>query len=476
MKWVREVEIQPRSPAGFAGVLGSDAYEQLEAAVVRIKRRLGRRVIWNVNSTATGGGVAELLHSLLAYARGLSVDTRWLVIGGSPEFFRITKRIHNAMHGETGDGSELGPAEREEYERTTLANAREMRELVRPKDFVILHDPQTAGLVAHLHEHGARVVWRCHIGADEPSPEVERAWSFLAPYLKLANGFVFTRFAYIPAICDHGRSVIVPPTINPFAPKNQELSEATVRAILVRTGLVAGAAKAAPEFQLEDGSRCSVKRAAEVVREAEAPPWETPLVVQVSRWDRLKDPVGVLKGFDAGLDRCDLAGAHLVLAGPDVRAVADDPEGAEVFQEVLAVWRALPEARRRRVHLANLPMDDLDENAAIVNALQRHAAVVVQKSLREGFGLTLTEAMWKARPVIASAVGGLQDQIEHGDSGLLLGDARDLDAFAAALELLLTDRELAERLGRKARHRAGQLYLGLFSLTRYADLIERFDR
>jgi trehalose synthase len=476
MKLVREVEIQPRSPAGFEGVLGTDAYQLLEAAVVRIKRRLGRRIIWNVNSTATGGGVAELLHSLLAYARGLSVDTRWLVIGGSPEFFRITKRIHNAMHGEPGDGSDLGAAEREEYERTTLANVTEMREFVRPGDFVILHDPQTAGLISHLREHGARVVWRCHIGADVPSPEVDCAWSFLAPYLQQAEGFVFTRFAYIPSICDHGRCVIVPPTIDPFAPKNQDLAEATVRAILVRAGLVAGTTTTAPDFRLEDGSRCSVERTAEVVREGEAPSWETPLVVQVSRWDRLKDPVGVLQGFDAGLDRSDLAGAHLILAGPDVRAVTDDPEGAEVFQEVLAVWQALPDARRRRVHLANLPMDDLDENAAIVNALQRHASVVVQKSLREGFGLTLTEAMWKARPVIASAVGGLQDQIEHGDSGLLLGDARDRDAFAAALELLLGDQELAERLGRKARQRAGQLYLGLFSLTRYADLIERFDR
>jgi trehalose synthase len=476
MSLVREVEIHPRSPAGFERVLGADSIRELERAVIRIRQRLDGRVIWNVNSTAAGGGVAELLHSLLAYARGLGVDTRWLVIGGSPEFFRITKRIHNAMHGERGDGSDLGKAERVPYERVAEDNASELCRSVRAGDFVILHDPQTAGLISPLRGIGARVVWRCHIGADEPSREVDLAWRFLAPYLEQADGFVFSRFAYIPPVCDHQRSVIVPPTIDPFAPKNEDLDEATVRAILVQTGLVAGRATGAPEFLLEDGSPCRVVRRAEVVREGEPPPWSTPQVVQVSRWDRLKDPVGVLRGFDAGLDRSDLAGAHLTLAGPDVRSVADDPEGEEVFQDVVAAWRALPDERRQRVHLANLPMTDLDENAAMVNALQRHAAVVVQKSLREGFGLTLTEAMWKARPVIASAVGGLQDQVEHGVSGLLLSDPSDLQAFASALDLLLGDRDLAERLGRKARQRTSQLYLGLRSLTRYADLIERFDR
>jgi trehalose synthase len=476
MSLVREVGIRPRSLAGFERVLGVDSLRELRDAVARLKRRLDGRAVWNVNSTAKGGGVAELLHSVLAYARGLGVNTRWLTIGGPPDFFRITKRIHNAIHGDPGDGSGLGDAAREQFERTTRDNAKELGAIVRADDIVILHDPQTAGLIAPMREIGARVLWRCHIGADEPSTEVEQAWGFLAPYLRQAHGFVFSRFVYIPPVCDQRRSVIVPPTIDPFAPKNQDLDQVTVRAILARTGLVGGAPDDAVEFRLEDGSSHRVDRRAELVREGEPPSLQTPLVVQVSRWDRLKDPVGVLEGFDVALGRSDLAGAHLVLAGPDVRSVADDPEGAEVFGQVLDAWRSLRRPSRSRVHLASLPMDDLVENAAIVNALQRHAAVVVQKSLREGFGLTLTEAMWKGRPVIASAVGGLQDQIEHGVSGLLLRDPGDAEAFAAALELLLGDPELAARLGRRARERAGQLYLGLRTLTQYGDLIEHIDR
>jgi trehalose synthase len=169
------------------------------------------------------------------------------------------------------------------------------------------------------------------------------------------------------------------------------------------------------------------------------------------------------------------AEADLVLAGPGGDSVADDPEGLEVFESVLAHWKKLPEEHRKRVHLANLPTADLQENAAIVNALQRHAAVVVQKSLREGFGLTVTEAMWKARPLIASAVGGIQDQIEHGVSGLLLRDPTDIDSFAALLGQVLNDPALAERLGREARARVTRDFLGLRSLMQFAELIGRVD-
>jgi trehalose synthase len=167
--------------------------------------------------------------------------------------------------------------------------------------------------------------------------------------------------------------------------------------------------------------------------------------------------------------------AELVLAGPGGDSVADDPEGAVVFDRVVKYWNGLPEEHRRRVHLANLPTDDLQENAAIVNALQRHAAVVVQKSLREGFGLTVTEAMWKGRPLIASAVGGIQDQLEHGVTGLLLKNPTDLDSFAALLGQVLGDPQLAERLGRNAREKVTRDFLGLRSLLQFAELIGRID-
>ena len=167
--------------------------------------------------------------------------------------------------------------------------------------------------------------------------------------------------------------------------------------------------------------------------------------------------------------------AQLVLVGPSVSGVTDDPEGAEVFNDVVEAWKALADHTRERVHLVNLPMDDLQENAAMVNALQRHAAVVVQKSLREGFGLTVTEAMWKARPVIASAVGGIRDQIEHGVSGLLLKNPEDLDAFAGSLRQVLRNRGFAERLGSNARARVVQNYLGLSIVAQFDDLVERLE-
>ncbi len=168
--------------------------------------------------------------------------------------------------------------------------------------------------------------------------------------------------------------------------------------------------------------------------------------------------------------------AELVLAGPNVTGVSDDPEGAGVYDEVVRAWRALPHAVRNRVHLVSLPTADIQENAAIVNALQRHAAIIVQKSLQEGFGLTVTEGMWKARPVVASAVGGIQDQIEDGVSGLLLADPTDLDSFADLLCELICDSKRMEQIGAAAQSRAQEKFLGLDHLLKYAALIERVDQ
>jgi trehalose synthase len=218
-----------------------------------------------------------------------------------------------------------------------------------------------------------------------------------------------------------------------------------------------------------------VDRQADVIQHGRAPAWNTPLVVQVSRWDWLKDPAGVLEGFARKVEETTASGAELVLAGPAVAAVADDPEGATVLSEVVALWRGLPESDRAKVHLALLPMVDIEENAAIVNALQRHAAVVVQKSLKEGFGLTVTEAMWKARPVVASAVGGIQDQIEDGVQGLLLKDASDLDTFGSLLSRLLDNEDYARQIGENGRRRVMESYLGVRHLLQYAELIETLD-
>jgi trehalose synthase len=477
MAHLQEVRLGIRSLRRFRSVLGDEEFREALAVGKATRERMAGRVLWNVNSTAVGGGVAELLRDLLRYTRGTGTDTRWLVIRGNPDFFRITKRLHHALHGSRGDGSDLGHEERRIYERTLREDAIEIAGRLRPRDVVLLHDPQTAGLAPALLQTGAHVVWRCHIGADAVNDEVERGWAFLAPYLDPIPAFVFSRQAYVPPYCDHGKSSIIQPSIDAFSPKNRDLDEATIRTTLVHTGLVEGPppSPARHEFARDDGSPGRIERRADVIRLGRAPSWDTPLVVQVSRWDPLKDPVGVMHGFAAMLDGHAPAGAHLLLAGPNVTGVADDPEGGAAFEEVLRDWRALPHAIRDKVHLVSLPTEDVEENAIIVNALQRHATVVVQKSLCEGFGLTVTEAMWKARPVLASAVGGIQDQIEDKASGILLKDPADLEAFADALRRLLEDPAGQQRLGEGARERVRERFLGVRHLLEYARLIERLD-
>ncbi len=471
---VEEVAIAARSPRRFEPVLGPDLVRAAEGRAAELRERLGPRRVWNVNSTAVGGGVAEMLPSLLGYARWLGIDARWLVIGGEPAFFGVTKRLHHALHGSSGDGRPLGAAEREVYEAVQRHNAPQLLERVRPGDVVILHDPQTAGLAPALAEAGAVVAWRCHIGHDAVNGEVESGWSFLEPYLAEVPAYVFSRRAYVPRQLDADRAAVIAPSIDPFSAKNEELAEETVRAILVQVGLIAGTPRAeGVSFTGAAGAERSVRRPAAIVREGPPPEWGTPLVVQVSRWDPLKDPLGVIAGFRALIEQGRAGDAELVLAGPDVSSVSDDPEGQAVLEAAVSAWRALSPPLRRRIHLAQLPTDDLAENASMVNALQRHASVVVQKSLNEGFGLTVTEAMWKARPVLASAVGGIRDQIEDGVSGVLVADPSDTAAYAAALAELVGEPARAAAIGERARERVREQYLGLRHLGQYADLLER---
>ena len=468
-----EVAVPARSFGLLEGVIGAEAVAAARARAASLRARLAGRTVWNINSTATGGGVAEMLPSLIGYARDLGVETRWLVIEGIAPFFGLTKRLHHALHGAAGDGSPLGVAERAVYEQVAEENAAGVLAHVGPRDIVILHDPQTAGLAPHLERAGIRSIWRCHIGSDAANEEVERGWAFLAPYLAPVDAFVFTRQAYVPALASGREVMLIPPSLDPLTAKNEDLDAGTVRAVLAHTGMIAGGSGDGPvSFTGQDGSPRRVERRAEVVRSGTPPPADVPLAVQVSRWDPLKDPLGVMQGFAAIAADTD---AQLVLAGPDTSGVADDPEAAHVLEETIAVWRGLPEAVRDRIHLVSLPTDDVEENAVMVNALQRHAAVIVQKSLQEGFGLTVTEALWKGRPVLASAVGGIQDQIEDGHDGALLADPSDLAAYGARLRDLLAQPERAEALGRQARETVRERFLSVRHLGQYADLIERLD-
>ena len=463
---LQEVDVQALDVTRLEALVGPERAARFQE-VARAARELltGRRVI-NVNSTATGGGVAELLQTLLAYARGVGIDARWAVIKGDAPFFAITKRLHNHLYGTAGDGGPLDGAEREHYDRILAANAIELVATIRPGDLVVLHDPQTAGLAGAVRAAGAKVVWRCHIGRDEPNAYTDAGWDFLRHSIEDVDQFVFTREQFAPSWVPRDRLHVITPSIDPFCSKNEMLSVPIAHSILQYVGLLGGDANApVPVFTRPDGSPGRVDRRVDVLQTGPPPPPDAPLIAQLSRWDHMKDMVGVLEAFAEHVDWS--LGAHLSLVGPAVHAVSDDPEAAEVLDECVEHWRALPQLMRSRVHLACVPMNDTDEAAVIVNALQRHATVVTQKSIAEGFGLTVVEAMWKHRPVVASRVGGIPDQIDHGDTGLLLDDPADLETFAALIETLLADPGGAEAMGRRAYERAHRDFLGDTHLERW---------
>jgi trehalose synthase len=470
MSALQHEAVPAMAPERFASVLSPGEYEALLGLVDQAARGFQGRVIWNVNSTAKGGGVVEMLRPLLGYCRGAGVDARWAVVSGEPEFFAITKRIHNRLHGFAGDGGPLASAEREVYEQTLAASAEELAELVHPQDIVILHDPQTAGLAEAVRRTGATVMWRCHVGLDTANDHARQAWDFLRGYVLDAHVFIFSRAGFAWEGLPRDQVSVIRPSIDAFAPKNAEQTREQSLAIMATAGVLASDVDAYPTFTHSDGTPGRVERRAEMLEE-EPLEADVPVVMQVSRWDQLKDPVGVLGAFAGHVaSRHD---AHLMLVGPSTAAVADDPEGAQVLEAVREAWHELPATVRRRVHLCSLPMEDVEENAAIVNALQRHASVVVQKSLAEGFGLTVAEAMWKQRPVVASRIGGIRDQIEDGRSGVLLSDPRNLEQVGAAISEMLTDSERAHEIGLAAQRRVQQQFLGPHHLGRYFEVIHR---
>ena len=346
--------------------------------------------------------------------------------------------MHNRIYGAAGDGGPLGPVEHAIYEENLRANRGDLLSLVKPGDIVVLHDPQTAGLVRDMRAAGVIVVWRCHIGRDDSNGYSDEGWEFLRPYVEDADAFVFSRAEFIPPWSERERVQVIPPSIDPFSAKNQDLDRNSVRSILQYVGLLAGAADPpVVGFSRRDGSPGRIDRRVDILQTGPPPPPDAPLVVQVSRWDRMKDMAGVLRGFVEHVEgKWD---AHLALVGPAVHGVADDPEASEVLDDCIRTWQMLPADARTRVHLACIPMHDPDEGAMITNVLQQHATVITQKSLAEGFGLTVTEAMWKRRPIVASRIGGIADQITDHEHGLLIDDPTNLDAFGQAVQLLLED-------------------------------------
>ena len=466
-----EVPVSDRPAGRLRTMVSGEVGAHYDVLIADARERFRGRRLWHINATAEGGGVAELLSTTLGYLAGDGIDTRWLVIEADARFFDITKRIHNRLHGDLGDGGPLAEPERRHYDAAMAQELAEILQLVRPGDVVVVHDPQPLGLVPGLAAAGATVVWTCHVGVDLANDITRSAWSFLRPDVRAARAATFTRRAYAWDGLDAETIHVIPPCIDPLSQKNVELENARIGSILRAVGILVGTPVAGASFTRRDGSQAPIRHRVRMT-ETMPLPEEARVVVQVSRWDALKDPTGVMTGF-ARSD--ELADIHLVLAGPAPSAVADDPEADRVLAAALALWGDLPAGVRERVHLANLPTEDLEENATVVNALQRRADVVVQKSLAEGFGLTVTEAMWKRRPVVAGGVGGIRDQIEDGVDGVLV-DPRDLDSFAAAVAGVLKDPSRAERLGAAAHRKVVDRFLPTPYLGAYLELFQGLMR
>ena len=324
---------------------------------------------------------------------------------------------------------------------------------MRAGDIVILHDPQTAALARAEMPAGVSIVWRCHVGIDNQNEHSARAWAFLRPYLDGVDAFVFSRAQFAPAWVTSDRLAVIPPSIDPFSAKNELIEPDHVRRVLQDVGLLAGgggdgAGSRSPAATGRRGRSAPRRPARTPDRHRPRP---VPIVLQASRWDVMKDMPGVMIGFAEGSSRTPTRTSSSPAPNRAASPTIPRPTGScACLASDLAA--GCPNALRRRVHLACVPMADGDEAATIVNALQRHAAVVVQKSLAEGFGLTVTEAMWKARPVVGSAVGGIVDQIVSGETGWLV-DAHDLEDYARAVRSLL-DEPIAERMGAAGRDRA----------------------
>ncbi len=377
------VQVQREGPTlveRYREVAGDGPMRVLESLARRLR---GHRLVM-VNSTSTGGGVAEILHRLVRLLDELGVPTSWEVMSGDPRFYAVTKTIHNTLHGRAGVLSD------EDRECFLEANRRAAAELALDGDLVMIHDPQPVLLAGLRRAPGQRWLWRCHIDLSNAQPAV---WEFLAPHVARYDGAVFSHQTFVHEL--PLPAWLVPPSIDPLADKNRELSEAEERALLEPLELPAGR------------------------------PW----VTQVSRFDRLKDPVGVIDAFLLARRR---ETAHLVLAGG---SADDDPEGSEVLAEVRA--RA---AGRRDVSVLALPPDA----HLLINALQRRSTVVLQKSIREGFALTVSEALWKRRAVVAGAVGGIPLQVLHERTGLLV---RSVEGCAYQIVRLLRAPQLRRRLG-----------------------------
>lgn len=393
----------------YAGLLGCGEIAELRV----LASRLGSRTIQMVNSTAVGGGVAEMLNRIVPLMEDLNLAIRWDVITGGEDFFAITKAFHNALHGERFDLPD-------ESFKTFLTYTEQNREHLQfDADFTVIHDPQPAALIDCHRRRKGQWVWRCHIDLSHPD---RRVWEFLAPFVNCYDGAIFSSPAF-------ARRLPIPqylffPSIDPLSEKNREVEPDTIAEVLRR-------------FQIDS---------------------RRPILTQISRFDRLKDPAGVVRAYQIVKRYFD---CQLVLAGG---GAADDPEGEVVLAETREAAKDDPD-----IHILDLP----PWSALEINALQRASTVIIQKSLREGFGLTVTEGLWKKKPVVASAVGGIPAQVIHKHTGLL---AHSIEGTAYQIRFLLSNPAIAQKLGERGHEHVREHFLITSNVRRYLTLFLHFLR
>lgn len=389
----------------------------------------------HLNTSANGGGVAEILTAITTHADSNGIASGWGVLGATTSYYDFTKNLHHLMHGH-GDPKRLDlPVEADIYRRTLTDVLPGLISVLTPTDTVILHDPQTLGLACGLREHVAGLYWHCHVGSTtDPRKVKEAIWSYFREDTAVLDGVLVVDPAYVSGIS--ARTIIETyPAIWSRSPKNMPLSHSETQMHLREIGLFGPG---------------SARTIAGRLWQTDPLPADAVAVLQVSRWDPLKGMSSVLQT----LQRLDET-VHLILAGPDPDEVLDDPEGSEQLTQTLQVWESLPQGAKHRAHVIALSADDLGNNARRVNALQRRADIVTQRSIEEGFGLTVTEAMLKGKPVVASRTGGLIKQIDHDQNGILVEPLND-DEFVAAVNTLARDASLRTRLGQKATFAAAR--------------------
>lgn len=392
----------------YAQVAGADVIAQLHQLAAPLK---GAKVV-HVNSTRVGGGVAEILAKLIPLTQELGIDTRWEVITGDSEFFECTKGMHNTLQG---NRIPMGENLLKVYEATNAHNAETLRPVLKDADFVFIHDPQPAPLLKFFPERKGKWVWRCHIDASHPYRPV---WQYLRQFVAPYDASIFSLAAFAKEL-PHPQYLIAP-SIDPLSDKNVDLKPDVIQ-------------QTYDKYQLDSGR---------------------PLVVQVSRYDRFKDPIGVIQAYQ--LAKQYLPTLQLVLAGG---GASDDPEGEVVLSEVQTAAGDDPDA-----HVLLLPSDAHLE----INALQRAADIVLQKSIREGFGLTVTEAMWKGRPVIGGDVGGIRLQVFNHHTGFLVNTP---EGAALRIRYLLHQPEMIQAMGQKAQAFVCENFLITRHLREYLTLM-----